>query len=424
MTDITPIAVTNWRSKHAHFGIKDADRQGHIYVIGKTGTGKSSLLGRMIVSDLERGNGVAFIDPHGDLAEMLLHHVPLGRIHDVVYLNAGDLDYPVPFNPLEHVDQTQHHLVVSELISIFKKIWAEFWGPRLEHILRYSLFTLLEYPRSTLLDLPPLLTDKAFRHDVLRYVSQEPVRSFWVNEFEKYSPWLKAEATAPILNKVGQFLTSLPLRNIVGQPRNSFSVRSLMDEGKILIVNLSKGSIGEDTASLLGAMVVTDIYLAALSRTQLGEDRRRPFYLYVDEFHAFLTLSFADILSEARKYGLHLTLAHQYMSQLKDEVRAAIFGNVGTIISFRVGSEDAELLAREFHPVCEEIDLVTLPNYNIYLKLMVDGVTSSPFSAATLPVPKPEGSCAAVVTEASRKRYGKGRERIEWEIQSRLRRSP
>ncbi len=387
-----------------------------MYVIGKTGTGKSTLIQNMVISDIRDGNGVCLLDPHNDLAESILDFIPKRRIKDVIYFNPQDLEYPIPFNPLEQIHPDLHHLVVSGLISVFKKLWPDFWGPRLEHILRHSILTLLEYPGATLLDIPPLLTDKDFRKDILRYVTHKEVRDFWFLEFEKYSTWLKSEATAPILNKVGQFLTTIPLRNIVGQKENTFKIRGVMDSGKILIVNLSKGKIGEDNAALLGAMIVTRIQLAAMSRADLPEEKRRPFYLYVDEIHNFLTLSFADTLSESRKYGLNLVLAHQYIEQLDDEIRAAIFGNVGTVISFKVGAEDARYLAREFSPVFEEADIINLPNYHIYLKLMIDGVTSRPFSAITLPPPERKRSYKKKIIEASRGRYGRVRKDVEREI--------
>ncbi|MBI1805079.1 MAG: type IV secretion system DNA-binding domain-containing protein [Ignavibacteria bacterium] len=410
---ITPLAVTNWRDIRKRFGIKQKNRRGHIYVIGKTGTGKSSLLGNMMISDLEQGSGFALIDPHGDLVEAMLDYVPEGRQAEVIYFNPGDIDYPIAFNPLESVHPDQHHLVVSGLISVFKKIWSEFWGPRLEHILRHSLFTLLELPGSTLLDIPRLLTEPQFRKAVVSTLNRQDVKSFWLTEFEHYSAWLKAEATAPILNKVGQFLTSLPLRNVVGQSRSSFNFREVMDQGKILLVNLAKGSIGEDNCSLLGAMLVTEIQLAALSRVDKPEADRKPFYLYVDEVHNFLTASFVDVLSESRKYGLNLTLANQFTEQLDESIRAAIFGNVGTLISFRVGTEDAELLAKEFYPVFTPSDLVGLPNYNMYLKLMIDGVSSNPFSAATLPLPSFSQSFAEQIVHLSRNRYSRPRKEVE-----------
>jgi hypothetical protein len=402
---ITFFAVTNYRDIRKIFGIKEKNRRGHMYIIGKTGTGKSTLLQNMTISDIRDGNGLALIDPHGDLSEEVLHFVPKDRIEDVIYFNPTDTEYPIAFNPLEKVPPDQRHLVTSGLISVFKKVWPEFWGPRLEHILRNSILTLLEYPGSTLFDLPRLLTDKTFRDLVLRSVTHMQVKAFWLFEFEKYSAWLRSEAISPILNKVGQFLTSAPIRNIVGQKKNTFDMRQAMDEGKIVIANLSKGKIGEDTAFLLGAMLVTKIQLAAVSRADLPENKRRPFYLFVDEFHNFLTQSFSDILSEARKYGLNLTLAHQYIEQLDEKIRSAIFGNVGTIISFRVGAEDAKYLAREFYPVFSESDLVNLPNYHIYLKLMIDGVTSQAFSAVTL-LPAERGvSHKGAIIASSRKKY-------------------
>jgi type IV secretory pathway TraG/TraD family ATPase VirD4 len=413
---VTPIAVTNWRDIRKHFGIKQRNRRGHMYVVGKTGTGKSSLLGKMIISDLAYGNGLALIDPHGDLAETVLRFIPKHRVKDVIYLNPGDIEFPVPINFLEKVERAHRHRVVSGLISVFKKIWHEFWGPRLEHLLRFALFSLLDYPESTLLDVTRLFTDITFRSKVLTFVTQEAVKAFWQNEFDKYSPWLRSEAISPILNKMGQFLTNNPLRNIVGQKENTFNLRRVMDEGKILIANLSKGAIGEDNCALLGAMLVTQIQLAALSRSNVREHNRRPFYLYVDEVHNFLTQSFADVLSESRKYGLNLVLAHQYVSQLKEEMRGSIFGNVGTMISFRVGAEDAKYLAREFAPAFEETDFVNLPNYHIYLKLMIDGVTSQPFSAVTLPLPEHGISKSDVIIDESRRRYARLRKEVEQDI--------
>jgi type IV secretory pathway TraG/TraD family ATPase VirD4 len=413
---ITPLAITNWRDIRKKIGIKEKNRRGHIYVIGKTGTGKSSLLGNMAISDIEGGNGIALIDPHGDLAESLLKHIPKDRINDVIYFNPGDLEYPIAFNPLEKVHPDFHHLIVSGLISVFRKIWSEFWGPRLEHILRHALYTLLEYPESTLLDVPRLLTEKEFRFKVINSITNPHIKAFWLNEFEKYSAWLKTEAVAPILNKMGQFLTSLPLRNVIGQPVNRFHIGKAMDEGKILIVNLAKGKLGEDNSALLGSMLVTEIYLSALRRARIPEAERRAFYLYVDEFYTFITLSFADILSEARKYGLNLVLAHQYITQLHEKVSDAIFGNVGTIIAFRVGADDAAFLAKEFGPTFSESDLINLPNHNIYLKLMVNGITSQPFSATTLPLPTDAISQPLDIIQESRTKYCRVRKEVEREI--------
>jgi len=413
---ITPFAVTNYRDIKKIFGIKENNRRGHMYIIGKTGTGKSTLIENLATSDIRNGNGLALVDPHGDLAESILNYIPKQRIKDIIYFNPGDLEFPIAFNPLEKVHPDYYHLVVSGIISVFKKIWSEFWGPRLEHILRHSIFTLLEYQRGTLLDIPKLLTHKEFRTKVLKNVINPQVREFWFYEFEKYSAWLRSEAISPILNKIGQFLTALPLRNIVGQKDNTFDLRKIMDDSKILIANLAKGKIGEENCSLLGAMIVTKIQLAALSRADLLDKRRRPFYLYVDEIHNFLTLSFADMLSEARKYGLNLTLAHQYIEQLDEKIRAAIFGNVGTIISFKVGSEDAKYLAKEFYPVFNEEDLINLPTYHIYLKLMIDGKTSQPFSARTLAPPGKRTFYKKEIIKLSRERYTRPRNQVEKEI--------
>ena len=415
---VTPFAVTNYRDIKQLFGIKEKNRRGHMYVIGKIGTGKSTLLANMVISDMQNGNGLALIDPHGDLAEEVLHFIPKERMEDLIYFNAGDLEYPIAFNLLEKADPEYHHLIAYGFISVFKKIWgpAGFWGLRLEHILRHAVLTLLEYPGSTPLDIPRLLTDKDFRKIVLEKVSHQQVKEFWLFEFEKYSAWMRSEAIAPILNKIGQLLTTIPIRNIVGQKQNSFSIREVMDEGRILIVNLAKGKIGEDSCALLGAMIITQIQLAALSRTNLPEQKRKSFYGFVDEIHSFLTQSFADILSEARKYGLHLVLAHQYIEQLEDNLKAAIFGNVGTLISFRVGAEDAKYLAREFYPEFNESDLVNLPNYYIYLKLMIYGLSSRPFSAVTLPLNNTKTAHYEEVVELSRKRYGRPKAEVEKEI--------
>lgn len=384
-----------------------------MYIIGKTGTGKSTLIANMIIADIEAGNGLALIDPHGDLAEGILDCIPKNRIEDVIYFNPADAEHPLGFNPLESSRPEYNHLITSGLISVFKKIWPSWWGARMEHFLRNSVMALLEYENSTLLDLPKIFTDDYFRGKVLEKVGNKQVKDFWLNEFSKYSKWYKSEAASPILNKVGQFLSSAIIRNIVGQKKSSFKLRSVMDKKKILIVNLSKGKLGEDNCALLGAMLVTRIQLATISRQDIHESIREPFYLYVDEVHNFLTESFADILSESRKYGLRLILAHQYIEQLDKAMRAAIFGNAGTIISFRVGADDARYLAREFHPVFNETDIINLPNHDIYLKLMVNGVTSTAFSATTLPPVIKEMSFKERIIEESRKRYGRLRNEVE-----------
>ena len=378
---ITYIGITNYRNTNQRFGIKDIDRLGHIYCIGKTGVGKSTLLQNMAMQDIRNGKGLAVIDPHGDVAENLLKHIPGVRRTDLIYFNPADLEYPIAFNPLHGVKPEFHHLVASGLIATFRKIWSESWGPRMEYILRFSLLTLLEYPEATLLDIQPLLTDPEFRQHVLLYVRNRYTLEFWLNEFNKYSPSLRAEAIAPILNKVGLFRTSIPLRNVVGQKKRDFRMQQVLDASKILIVNLSKGKIGEDASSLLGSLLVSAIQNAALYRAYQPEHARTPFFLYIDECHSFITLSFADILAEARKYGLGIFLANQFLEQLDERVRSALFGNVGTLISFRVGNSDAEILAKEFYPVFNQEDLVALSRFAMYLKLMIDGATSQPFSA-------------------------------------------
>ena len=416
---ITPIGTSNYHNNNTPFGIKGKDRLGHIYAIGKTGTGKSTLLLNMAISDIERGNGFCVIDPHGDVAETLLEYVPYDRVEDVIYFNPQDMEFPIGFNPLKKVHPNYHHVVVAGLLSTFKKIWADNWGPRLEHILRFSLLTLLEYQDATLLDIQPLLTDLAFRGHILTKIHTPQLLSFWYSEFNKYSNALRSEAISPILNKVGIFSSSTLLRNIVGQKSRSFHLQKVLDEGKILIVNVGKGAIGEDVSSLLGSMLVTSIQLAALHRAKQPEHTRRPFYLYVDECHSFLTDSFSDILAESRKYRLGLFLANQYIEQLKDETRAAIFGNVGTLISFRIGATDAHYLAKEFHPVFTETDLVNLPRYSMYLKLMIDGAISQPFSADSSPIRHKKELYSDEVTTTSRIHFGKHRSDVERDIDKR-----
>lgn len=381
---ITPLAITDFRNSKKVFGIKAKDRLSHMYILGKTGTGKTTLLKNMLISDIEAGNGLAVIDPHGDLAESLLDFIPKERIKDTIYLNPADQDFPFGFNPLENIDPQNRHLIASNLISVLKKIWHDSWGPRMEYILRNALLTLLEYPGSTLLDLQQILSDKDFRNLVLQKIQSVQIKDFWQKEFEKYSAHLKSEAVSPIQNKVGQFLTAPILRNIFAQEKSALNFRQVIDEGKIVIVNLSKGKIGEDMCTLVGSLFTTSFELAALSRSDIPEDQRKPFYLYIDEVQSFITGSFANMLSESRKYRLGLILAHQYLEQLDEDIRHSLFGNSGSVISFRLGQEDAEILEKEFYRIFNQEDILNLANYNIYLKLMIDGIASQPFSAKTL----------------------------------------
>ncbi len=417
MDSINFFAETNFRNQQQQFGIKKSDRRKHFYVIGKTGMGKTTLLENMAIQDIKAGKGIGIVDPHGEFAQKMLNFVPASRINDVIYFNPADLDYPIAFNAIEKVDLEHRHLIASGLIGVFKKIWAETWGPRLEYLLRNAILALLEYPSSTLLGIMRILTDKEYRQKVITKVEDPVVRSFWTEEFTKYPDRFMAEAVAPIQNKVGQFLTSPLIRNIVGQTKSAINIRKIMDEKKILVMNLSKGSIGEDNSALLGAMLITRLQLAAMSRVDIPEEERNDFYLYVDEFQNFATESFANILSEARKYRLNLILAHQYINQMEEKVRDAIFGNVGTLVSFRVGAYDAEYLEKEFAPEFIAQDLVNLDFAQIYLKLMIDGIASRPFSAKTLsPLsPNVEGHSEKII-KTSRERYASSRKQIEEKI--------
>ena len=414
---ITFFAKTDARGKNVQFGIKAKDRQRHVYVIGKTGMGKSTLLENMAVQDIQNGEGMAFIDPHGSAAETLLNYIPEHRINDVLYFAPFDTNYPVSFNIMEDVGPDKRHLVVSGLMSVFKKIWIDAWSARMEYILSNTLLALLEYPDSTLLGVNRMLSDKDYRKVVVDNVKDPGVRSFWVDEFAKYNERYMQEAGDAIKNKIGQFTSNPIIRNIVGQPKSSFDIRKMMDDKKILIINLSKGLIGESNANLLGSMLTTRIYLAAMSRADLSpaEMREMPnFYFYVDEFQSFANATFANILSEARKYHLNLTIAHQYVTQMEEEVRDAVFGNVGTIISFRVGPLDAELLETIFTPQFLATDIVNLSFAQIYLTLMIDGIGSQPFSATTLPpIAPPAVSCRDMAIEASRFAFTRPRAEVE-----------
>jgi len=416
--EITFFAKTNFRNQERVFGIKMDDRRRHMYVIGKTGMGKTNLLENLAIQDIQKGHGIAFIDPHGDTAEKLIKAIPAHRINDVIYFNPADQEFPIAFNVMEKVSPEYRHLVASGLVGVFKKIWADSWGPRLEYILRNAILGLLEYPGSTLLGVTRILVDKSYRERVVEKITDPVVRSFWVDEFSKWDPRVLQEVISPIQNKVGQFLSSALIRNIVGQTVSSFDVRKIMDERKILIMNLSKGRLGEDNSALLGAMMITKIQLAAMGRVDIPEETRADFYLYVDEFQNFATESFANILSEARKYRLNLILANQYVTQIEEEVRDAIFGNAGSIISFRVGAMDAEFLEKEYEPVFMMNDIVNLPKYQVYLKLMIDGIAGDAFSATVLPPIKIEGDLETEqkIINASRERYTSKKEDVEDKI--------
>ncbi len=418
--DITYFAETDFRNKRVPFGIKPLDRLRHFYVIGKTGMGKSTLLERMTIQDINNGNGIGYIDPHGSSAELFLDYIPEHRIKDVIYFAPHDLEYPVAFNVMEDVGKDQRHLVANGLMAAFKKIWPDVWSARMEYISTNIILALLEYPDSTLLGVNRMLSDKAYRKKVVDNVTDPVVKSFWVDEFAKYSDKLMVEAGASIQNKFGQFVSNPLIRNIVGQSKSTFNIRDVMDGKKILIMNLSKGRMGELNANLIGGMLITKIYLAAMSRaSETAESIAKlpPLYFVVDEFQSFVNESFKDILSEARKYKLSLTLAHQYIEQVPEEVRDAVFGNVGTTAAFRVGPFDAEVLEKVFSPKFLAEDLVNLGFAQIYLTLMIDGVGSAPFSAKTLgPIPKPPISFKEQVIENSRKMYARPRDSVEEDI--------
>lgn len=415
--DINFFAKTNYRNQERKFGIKTDDRRRHMYIIGKTGMGKSVLLENLATSDVVAGRGMAFVDPHGEAIQTILSNIPSNRINDVVYFNPADIDYPIGFNVMEGSKLTEHrHLVASGLMGVFTKIWEGVWSARMEYILNNAILALLETPGTTLLGIPRLLSDKTYRKKIVSRLTDPVVKSFWQEEYANYNERFRTEAIAPIQNKVGQFLSNAMIRNIVSQSKTKLDVKEIMDTGKILLIDLSKGRIGEDNSALLGAMMITQIQLAAMTRVNMPEEDRRDFFLYVDEFQNFATQSFATILSEARKYRLSLTLAHQYVAQLDDTVRDAIFGNVGTMITFRIGAEDAEDVAKEFAPQFVEQDLVSLSRAHIYLKLMIDGVASEPFSAITLPPVRYDYGNEEKIRKVTRERYSVERSVIEEKI--------
>lgn len=414
---VTFFAKTNSRGHEMPFGIKRKDRARHMYVIGKTGMGKSTLLENMAIQDIRNGEGIAFIDPHGSTADRIMEYVPEHRVKDVLYFAPFDMEYPVAFNVMEDVGYDKRHLVVSGLLAAFRKIWVDAWSARMEYILSNTLLALLEYEGSTLLDVNRMLVNKGFRKKVVDNVKDPVVRAFWVEEFATYTDRYTQEATPAIQNKIGQFTSNPLIRNIVGQPKSSFDFREMMDQKKIIIINLSKGRVGEVNATLLGSMIVTKIYLAAMSRADVPASTLATlpsFYFYVDEFQSFANESFADILSEARKYKLNLIIAHQYVEQMEEEVRDAVFGNVGTTVVFRVGPFDAEVLETIFMPQFTQTNLVNLGFAQIYLTLMIDGVGSPPFSATTIPpFDSPPQNLTNEVTETSRKQYGAPRAEVE-----------
>src|SRR3989344_3418430 len=405
--DINFFAKTEFKNQDTIFGIKTPDRRKHVYIIGKTGAGKSTLIANMAIDDIRKDRGIGIIDPHGDLSEIILDFIPKRRANDVVYLEPFDTERPFALNVLEVKNNQQKDLIASGIVSIFYKLYRESWGPRLEYILRNVILTLLETPNSTLVDVLNLLANSSYRKKIVSQLSDPVLKNFWEHEFAKMPDRLKSEAISPIQNKVGQFVTSRMIRNIIGKTKSSIDLESVMNDGKILILNLSQGKLGEDNSALLGAMIITQIQLAAMNRSFIKEEERRDFFLYVDEFQNFATSSFVKILSEARKYRLALTLANQYIEQLELEVQKAIFGNVGSLISFVVGARDAHLLTFEFAEIYSENELVSLGKYETVIKLSIDGMTSAPFPATTLPLPALKNENKEKIIRLSKERYGR-----------------
>jgi len=405
--DINFFATTEFKNRDTIFGIRTADRRKHVYIMGKTGAGKSTLIANMAIDDIRKDRGIGIIDPHGDLSETILEFIPKRRINDVVYLEPFDTERPFALNVLEVRNKQQKDLVASGIVSIFYKLYKDSWGPRLEYILRNVILTLLETPNSTLVDILALLSNPDYRKKVVSQLYDPVLKNFWEKEFAKMPDRLKAEAISPIQNKVGQFVTSRMIRNILGKSKSSIDLEEIMNEGKILILNLSQGKLGEDNAALLGAMIITQIQLSAMNRSFIKEHERKDFFLYVDEFQNFATNSFIKILSEARKYRLSLALANQYIEQLDEDVVHAIFGNVGTLISFVVGARDAYVLTREFAEIYTENDLVSLGKFEIVMKLCIDNMTSAPFPAKTLPLPSLQNNNAEKIVRLSKEKYGR-----------------
>ncbi len=405
--NINFFAKTEFKNRLSVFGIKTVDRRKHVYVIGKTGTGKSTSIANMAINDMRNRKGFCVIDPHGDLSEILLNYVPSYRVNDVIYLDPSNPDRAFSLNPLEVQNPHQKELVVSGIVGIFHKLYANSWGPRLEYILRNALLSVIDLPNANLIMVTDILTDDKFRAKAVDLLKDPVLKNYWVNEFATMTDRLKAESLAPILNKVGQFTSSHLIRNIIKNPKSTIDLEKVMNEGKILILNLSQGKLGEDNAALMGAMTITKLQLAAMNRVSQKEEDRRDFYLYVDEFQNFATSSFIKILSEARKYRLNLILANQYIAQIPEDVRAAIFGNAGTMLSFIIGAQDSPYMAKEFGERFKEEDLLALGNYQAIIKIAIDGITQPPFLCYTLPLPKSVTQNREKVVKSSLERYTK-----------------
>jgi hypothetical protein len=411
--DVSTFGITNYHNNFVRFGVRIEDRRRHLYVVGKSGVGKSKLLELLIHEDLHRGRGIAVLDPHGDLVDCVLRHVPKNRINEVVLFDPADTEYPIAFNPLEKVEEAYKMQLTIGFLDIFKKLFGDNWTYRLEHVLRYTTLALLDSPNTTVLSILKMLSDKNYRQKIVARIQDNVVKSFWVSEFAAWSEKFDAEAITPLLNKVGQFVATNMIRNIVGQPETRFSIRDIMDNKKILLMKVSKGLLGEENSSLLGSMIITKMYQAAMSRADLAEEKRPDFYFYVDEFQNFATDTFYEILSEARKYHLDLTIAHQYMGQLSSKIRQTVFGNVGSMISFRVGAEDAAVLEKEYEPIFKERDIINLGVREFYVKMSVKGEIREAFSGRTVDVPKPTDDRTQEIVALSRKKYCQSKKNVE-----------
>ena len=400
------------------FGIQTVDRRQHVYIIGKTGSGKTTLLHNLIVQHIAAGHGVGVIDPHGDLADELLDEIPSHRTRDVVSFNPSDRDFPIGLNLLGNVAPDDRHLIASGIVSAFKSIWRDSWGPRMEYILYNALAALLDCEGATLLGVSRMLVDAGYRQWVVRQIEDPFVKTFWTDEFENYDERFVREAISPIQNKIGQFFTNPPMRNILGQVQSKVDFRFVMDNERIFIANLSKGKLGEDKANLLGSLLTTQFQLAAMNRAYILEHERRDFFLFIDEFHNFTTDSFASILSEARKYRLNLTLSHQYIAQLPLPIRDAVFGNVGTLVSFRVGNSDAAVMEREFGETLRASQFTDLDKFEIIFKPLVDGLSGDPFKGRTLAPLSNECGRRQTMIEQSRVRFSTPRDEVERKIRA------
>lgn len=412
-SEVSFFGKTNYHNNYDTFGIKRVDRRRHMYCVGKSGSGKSKMLELLIKEDIDAGKGVGVLDPHGDLVDNVLEFVPKERIKDVILFDPSDLEFPISFNPMENVAEAQKMQVTIGFIQIFKKLFGSNWTDRLEHVLRYTVLALLDSPNTTVLSILKMLTDKNYRQNIVSRIQDNVVKNFWVSEFAGWSEKFDAEAITPLLNKVGQFVATNMIRNIIGQPISKFDLREIMDNKKIILMKVSKGLLGEENSSLLGAMIVTKVYQAAMSRADTKEDQREDFYFYVDEFQNFATETFAEILSEARKYRLNLTIAHQYMGQLSGFVQKTVFGNVGSIVSFRVGADDAGVLAEEYTPIFKERDIINLGVREFYCKMSINGEIREAFSARTLTVPTIKDNFVTEIIAESRTNYCEQRSEVE-----------